>query len=311
MKTAVIFPGQGAQKVGMGKDLHENFSAARRVYEEASESLKLNMAKLCFEGPESELTLTQNTQPAVLTASVAALRVLESEAGIEPSLTAGHSLGEYTALIFARALNFAEALSAVRQRGAFMQMAVPEGEGAMTAVIGMDAEKVEEICAQVREQSGRVVVAANYNSPEQTVISGHADAVGKASKVAEESGAKRVVPLKVSAPFHSPLMEPAAEKMQEYFERVTFNDASCPVISNVDAEPHTEAGDFASLLVKQIVMPVRWAESMRRLKEGEVELAVEVGPGKVLSGLMRRIDRDVKTANVEDTASLNKTLAML
>ncbi len=295
----------------MGKDLHENFSAARRVYEEASDSLKLDIAKLCFEGPESELTLTQNTQPAVLTASIAALRVLQSESGIEPSLTAGHSLGEYTALVFAGAINFAEALSAVRQRGAFMQMAVPEGEGAMAAVVGMHTEKVEGICAQVREQSGRVVVAANYNSPEQTVISGHADAVDKASKIAEEKGARRVVPLKVSAPFHSPLMEPAAEKMQEYFERVTFNDASCPVISNVDAQPHTEAGDFAHLLVKQIVVPVRWTESMGRFKEGEVELAVEVGQGKVLSGLMRRIDRDVKTANVEDTASLNKTLAML
>jgi len=311
VRVALLFPGQGAQKVGMGRDLYENFAAARLVYEEASEALKKNIAKLCFEGPDSDLNRTENTQPAVLVTSIALLRALEGETGIKPCVTAGHSLGEYSAIVAASALDIAFAAPIVKLRGQFMQEAVPEGEGAMAAIIGMSAGDVEKLCRDAAERTGKVVVAANFNSPEQVAISGHAEAVAEAQELALTLGAKRVVPLKVSAPFHSPLMKPAAEKLEPELNKLPFRDAFCPVLANVDAEPHTKAAEFPPALAKQVIEPVQWTGCMKRLRELDVELAVEVGPGKVLTGLLRNTDREIKTANVEDMQSLKKTISLL
>lgn len=311
MKIALLFPGQGSQKIGMGKDIHENFEAARRVYEEASDALKMNIAKLCFEGPESELIRTENTQPAVLVTSIALLRAIEGETGVRPAIAAGHSLGEYSAIVAAKGLDLGDAARIVRLRGRFMQEAVPEGEGGMAAIIGMDTEKVEELCRDAAVETGKIVVASNYNSPEQVAISGHTEAVGRARELAEQRGAKRVVPLRVSAPFHSPLMKPAAQKLEPELKKLPFRDTVCPIPSNVDTEPHSRGADFAALLARQVLEPVRWTGCMKRLREHDVELAVEVGPGKALTGLLRNIDGEIKITNVEDMQSLKKAISLL
>jgi len=308
MNVTFLFPGQGSQAVGMGKQLHENFSAARLVFEEASDSLSMNIACLCFEGPESELTLTENTQPAVLTVSVAAFKAFESESGARPVVAAGHSLGEYSALVAAGAIELADAVRLVRDRGRFMQEAAPEGEGAMAAVIGMNADMVDKLAREVADETGKVIVPANYNAPDQIVVSGHAEAVEVAAERAKERGAKKVVFLNVSAPFHSPLMKPAAERLAEKLAEAPFAKAQTPVIANVNAEPYDEPEKARDLLEKQVCSPVLWMQSMKKLTDFEVEAAFELGPGKVLTGLLRKIDRELKCVPVGDVDGLKKAL---
>ncbi len=310
MNVAFLFPGQGSQSVGMGKELHENFPAARLVFEEASDALSINMARLCFEGPESELKLTQNTQPAVLTVSISAFRAIEAESGANPVVSAGHSLGEYSALVATGALGLADAVRLVRDRGKFMQEAVPEDEGAMAAVIGMDATSVDDLAREVADETDRVVVPANYNAPDQVVISGHADAVEAAAERAKEHGAKRVVFLNVSAPFHSPLMKPAAERLAGKLAETPFNEAQTPVIANVDAAPYIEPEKARDMLEQQVCSPVLWAQSMEKLADFEIESAVELGPGKVLTGLLKKINRELQCMPVGDAKGLKDALAM-
>ena len=295
MSLALLFPGQGSQFVGMGKALFEGSPAARAVFEEADAALGFELSRLCFEGPEAELRATANTQPAILTHSIAALAALRSSSPERlegAAFAAGHSLGEYSACVAAGALSFADAVRLVRRRGTFMQEAVPAGEGAMAAIVGLPADDVEAAC---REASGdEVVSAANYNSPEQTVIAGHAAAVERASAACVARGAKRAIPLAVSAPFHSPLMRPARERMAELLEATGFADAAIPVVTNVDAEPVTRGALLRDALVRQVDSPVRWVESVRRLAAGGVDSGLEVGPGNVLAGLVRRIERGIR-----------------
>jgi len=310
MNVAFLFPGQGSQSVGMGRDLFDNFPIAKQVFEEASDALSINMARLCFEGPESELTRTENTQPAVLTTSVAALRVFEAESGIRPKVAAGHSLGEYSALVAAGAIELKDAVRLVRDRGRFMQEAAPEGEGTMAAVIGMEAEAVEEIAASVSAETKRVVVPANYNSPDQIVISGHTDAVKAAVACAREKGAKRAIFLNVSAPFHSPLMKPAAERLAKKLAEATFREVTIPVVANVDANSYRSPEKARELLERQVYSPVLWTQSMAKLKEFEIELAFEIGPGKVLTGLLMKIDREIQCFPVGDVGDVKKAVSM-
>ncbi len=279
----------------MGRSLFETSSAARAVFEEADATLGFPISRLCFEGPEEELKRTANTQPAILTHSVAALAELRESAPdrLEGAvLAAGHSLGEYSACVAAGALSFADALRLVRRRGELMQEAVPDGAGAMAAIIGLPAEEVEAVCRDA--SGGEVVSAANYNSPEQTVIAGHAAAVARASAVALQKGAKRAIPLPVSAPFHSPLMRPARERMASLLEATDFSDAAIPVVTNVDALPVREGARLRDSLVRQIDTPVRWVESVRRLAGEGVDRGLEIGPGNVLAGLVRRIERGIR-----------------
>jgi [acyl-carrier-protein] S-malonyltransferase len=294
--TAFVFPGQGSQYAGMGKDLAENFSQARHAFEEANDALGMDLAKLCFDGPEEDLKLTANTQPAIVTTSIAALRVMQEEAGLVPDYVAGHSLGEYAALVCAGALSFEDAVRTVRQRGNFMQDAVPVGVGTMAAIIGLDAQVVDEVCDEVAQQE--VVAPANYNSPGQIVIAGHVAAVERAMALAKERGAKRALPLPVSAPFHCRLMEPAARQLEAVLGEVSVSDLTCPVISNVEATPNRKAGAVRDLLVKQVYSPVRWEESVRTMTAEGVDRFIEIGPGKVLSGLIKRIARGSKIQNI-------------
>jgi [acyl-carrier-protein] S-malonyltransferase len=305
--VAFVFPGQGSQYAGMGKELAESFPAAREVFEEADRVLGFSISQLCFSGPEEALKLTENTQPALLTASVAAYHVLEQK-GVRPDYVAGHSLGEYSALVAAGALKFADALRLVRKRGKYMQEAVPPGEGAMAAILGMRPAQVAEIC---RKATDGKVMPANLNSPEQTVISGHAAAVKNAVEQASAAGAKRAVVLPVSAPFHSELMRPAQERLQEDLRAIEFSSLKIPLVTNVDAGIITSGAEAREALIRQVTLPVRWEESIRELIEQGTTTFVEVGPGRVLSGLLRQIDRSVHSLNVEDAKSLQAAIDRL
>ncbi|HVF54760.1 MAG TPA: ACP S-malonyltransferase [Pyrinomonadaceae bacterium] len=306
---AYIFPGQGSQSPGMGRDLTENFPAARAVFEEADEALGFSLSRLCFEGPAEELQLTENTQPAILATSVAALRALEAEGLERPDFVAGHSLGEYTALVAAGALPLDVALRIVRRRGRYMQEAVPVGAGAMAAILGLDLNVVEEACAEAAE--GEVCSPANINSPKQIVIAGSAAAIERAITLLKERGAKRALPLKVSAPFHCALMKPAQDRLAADLEATEFADPRVPVVTNVDVSPVLKASDARSALVRQVSSPVRWRETVGFLAREGVTTFVEVGPGKVLSGLVRQTAPEARTVNVEDGASLDAARASL
>jgi [acyl-carrier-protein] S-malonyltransferase len=309
-KLAFVFPGQGSQSVGMGKDLHDGFAAARRVFEDVDAALGEPLSRLCFEGPEDGLKLTANTQPSILTVSSAAAAVL-AEHGLVPDIVAGHSLGEYSALVAAGACGAAEAAKAVRARGTFMQEAVPQGKGAMSAVLGLDPAKVRELCEAVSRETGEVVSPANYNDPGQTVIAGASGAVERAGVRLKEAGAKRVLPLPVSAPFHCALMEPVKARLEPVLRGIAWRAPAQPVVTNVEAKPNVDAARIVPLLVEQVTSPVRWIECVEELVRQGVTRVVEVGPGKVLSGLAKRIDRSIEAFNVEDRASLEKTLAAL
>jgi len=302
---AFLFPGQGSQSVGMGKELFDNHAVARRTFEEADEALGYKLSQVCFEGPEEELKLTEITQPAILTASVAALRVLRAK-GLKPDYVAGHSLGEYSAHVAAGTLKFADALRTVRNRGQYMQEAVPVGVGAMAAILGMPIEEVNKVSRDAAH--GEICQAANINSPEQIVISGHAGAVGRAVTLAHERGAKRAVSLPVSAPFHCALMQPAQDRLAGDLSALSFHESQCPVVCNVDAAIITGPEAVRSALVRQVTGSVKWEPSVRLLIEEGVHLFVEVGPGKVLWGLMRQIDRSKKCLTVGDEETLLKTL---
>jgi len=307
-RIAFLFPGQGSQAVGMGKELADNYPVARRTFEEADEALGYKLSALCFEGPEEQLKLTEITQPAILTASVAAWRVLEQK-GLKPNFVAGHSLGEYSAHVAAGTLTFADAVRTVRNRGKYMQEAVPVGVGAMAAILGMPLDKVSEIASDAAQ--GEVCQAANINSPEQIVISGNAGAVDRAIKVATERGAKKAVSLPVSAPFHCALMQPAQDRLAADLDALSFKNPSCTVVCNVDAAVVDSAEASRAALIRQVTGTVRWEPSVRLLIDQGTSLFIEVGPGKVLWGLMRQIDRSKTCLTVGDEASLQKTLAQV
>jgi [acyl-carrier-protein] S-malonyltransferase len=308
---AFIFPGQGAQKVGMGKSLAEQLAVCRDTFQEADEALGYALSRLCFEGPEDQLLLTENAQPAILATSVAAWRAVRAE-GVQAAFAAGHSLGEYSAHVAAGTLSFADALRTVRRRGRYMQEAVPLGTGAMAAILGLDADAIEAACEDAgRQLGGRVVTPANLNAPGQIVIAGHADAVARAGELCKARGAKRVIPLAVSAPFHCPLMKPAEERLAPELRALAVSDPAIPVIANVDATPKTAASDAIEALILQVSSPVRWESVVRRLVAEGARQFVELGPGSVLSGLVKKIDRSVAVMNVEDAQSLAAAVPVL
>ena len=304
----MLFPGQGSQAPGMGKELAERFAVARQVFEEADDALGFAISRLCFEGPAEELQLTENTQPAILTTSVAAFRAARENGLPAPEFVAGHSLGEYSALVAAGVLSLSDAVQTVRARGQYMQQAVPVGTGAMAAVIGGEVSAIEAACEQAC--GGQVCCVANTNSPSQFVIAGNTEAVDRAIELLK-GVAKRVIKLNVSAPFHCALMEPAQEKLAAHLQRLTFNEPQMPVITNVDAKITTAPDELREALLRQVSSPVRWLESMQLLLQRGVQTFIEIGPGKVLSGLMRQTNRDTRCLNVEDAASLEATLAAL
>lgn len=307
-KTAFVFPGQGSQYPGMGRELAEKYPAARKVFDEADRALGFPLSKLCFEGPAEELQLTANTQPAILTMSVAAAEVLR-EHGVGPDFVAGHSLGEYSALVAASSLRLSDAVQLVRKRGQFMQEAVPAGQGAMAALLGFDPAATAEVCREAAQ--GEVVSPANLNSPGQLVIAGHKTAVERAVELAKKRGAKRAVILNVSAPFHCALLQPAQDRLADELDRVEFRDPQIPLVNNVDARVVRTGAEILDGLKRQVTAPVRWEESVRLLRNESVSLFIELGPGKVLSGLVRQIDRQADCLHVEDVNSLNEVLARI
>jgi [acyl-carrier-protein] S-malonyltransferase len=306
--SVAVFPGQGSQAPGMGKDLAEKFAVAREVFAEADDALGFAISQLCFEGPAEELQLTENTQPAILTTSVAAFRVARANGLPAPDFVAGHSLGEYSALVAVGVLSLSDAVKTVRARGQYMQEAVPVGTGAMAAVIGGELSAIESACDEAR--GDQVCSVANANSPSQFVIAGNTEAVDRAIELLK-GVAKRVIKLNVSAPFHCALMRPAQEKLAAHLQRLTFNGPQVPVITNVDAKITTAPDDLRDALLRQVSAPVRWLESMQLLLGNNIETVIEIGPGKVLSGLMRQTNRDVRCLNVEDAASLEATRTAL
>ena len=306
---AFIFPGQGSQHPGMGKELAEKFSAARQVFEEADQALGFSLSGLCFDGPAEQLQLTENTQPAILTVSTAALRAMEAENFPRPDFVAGHSLGEYSALVAGGALPLPDALTTVRARGHYMQEAVPVGTGAMAAILGADLETVRAGCAEASQ--GEVCSPANINSPNQVVIAGATAAIDRALVILKERGANRAMKLNVSAPFHCAMMKPAQDRLAADLAAIQFRDLEVPVITNVDAQAIKGGDKVRESLVRQVSQPVRWLESVEFLISQGVKTFVEIGPGKVLSGLVRQIDRDARCVNVEDEASLRAAQAAL
>jgi len=308
IKVAFLFPGQGSQAVGMGRELAEQFPVAAETFAEADAALGFPLSQLCFEGPEEDLRLTENTQPAIMAVSVAAARVLAAH-GVGPTLAAGHSLGEWSAHVIAGTLGFGDALRAVKARGAAMQKAVPAGEGAMAAVLALDAVQVAEACEEAARETGLVVQAANLNSPNQTVISGAAAAVEKAAALCKGKGARRTVMLPVSAPFHCALMQPAQEEVARVLAGLALSDPCIPVAANVTGNLVTTADAAREALIRQVTGAVRWVDCVQALKAAGANISIEVGPGKVLCGLLKQIDPELKSLNVEDGASLEKTLA--
>jgi len=301
---AFVFPGQGAQKVGMGKALAEKFPVCRDTFAEADAALGESLSGLCFDGPAEKLLLTENTQPAILAMSVAVWRLVDSR-GLRASFAAGHSLGEYSAHVAAGTLSFADALRTVRRRGRYMQEAVPVGEGAMAAILGLDEESVSRACVDAMvERGGRVVSPANLNAPGQIVIAGHADAVARAGERCKELGAKRVIPLAVSAPFHCALMKPAEDRLTPELRSIAASDPKIPVVANLDALPKRDAISAIGALIRQVSSPVKWEQVVRRLIADGAQTFVELGPGSVLAGLIKKIDRSVQVVSVEDEAGL-------
>ncbi len=308
---AFVFPGQGAQKVGMGQTLAARFAICREAFEEADAALGESMSGLCFEGPAERLLLTEHTQPAILAMSVAVWRLAESH-GLRASFAAGHSLGEYSAHVAAGTLSFADALRTVRRRGRYMQEAVPLGEGAMAAILGLDEDGVMRACAEtMSECPGRVVSPANLNAPGQVVIAGHADAVARAGERAKALGARRAIPLAVSAPFHCALMKPAEDRLAPELRALTASDPRIPVVANVDAEPKRDAGASIDALIRQVSSPVRWEQVVKRLIADGATTFVELGPGSVLAGLIKKIDRGVQVMSIEDEQGLSAAVALV
>lgn len=307
-KIAFVFPGQGSQTVGMCKAFYDEYAVVRDIFAEADEALGYSISKLCFEGPAEDLQLTANTQPAILTASTACGAVLR-EHGIACEVAAGHSLGEYSALVSVGAMKFADAVVAVHKRGQFMQEAVPVGEGSMAAVLGLESEKIVEICKAVEAECGAAVQAVNFNCPGQVVIAGAVAPVNKAIEALKTAGAKRAVLLPVSAPFHSTLMQPAADRLAEVLAPMEIKDIAIPVVANVTAQEVTSGEEIKRLLIKQAASPVLWETSVRNMVANGVDTFVEVGPGKVLTGFTKKIAKGMTALNIEDPASLEKTLA--
>ncbi|CAH0183592.1 MULTISPECIES: ACP S-malonyltransferase [Peribacillus] len=308
-KIAFVFPGQGSQSIGMGHGLFQENERAQQIFRTADEKLDFPLSELIFNGTQQELTVTYNAQPALLTTSYAFVKELE-EAGIKPDYTAGHSLGEYTALVASGAISFEDAVYTVRKRGEFMEAAVPNGQGSMAAILGMDREALSEVTSEITA-TGESVQLANINCPGQIVISGTSEGVKLASAKAKENGAKRALPLEVSGPFHSELMKPAAEKLQGVLDEVSFNQAEIPVISNVTAKPITAPAEIKEKLIEQLYSPVLWEDSVKNLLELGVDTFIEVGPGKVLGGLIKKIDRSVQIHSVSDIDTLTKTIETL